>query len=320
MRVIIGMLVLLGSPNIGWSKVIDRIVAVVNDEVVTLSELQEGLRVPMAQLGSISDPIARNNKRKEILRVGLNRIVGRRLVLQEAARRNISVQSRDVDAHIKRVQSRQKWSDLQLQQYLTGQGLTMARFRKEIRTQMLEERVIGAVLGMRIRISESDLLNYYREQSTKSRQDYEVDAAHILKVVRAGATAAEEAAARQEIQEIINRVQAGEDFAALAKRYSQGPRASSGGSLGTIRRGTLNKALEDGIFALKAGEVDGPIRTPFGYHAIKSNGRRALPMPKFETVKGQLRQKLRREKLNTEMERWVAELKLKAFVDIRLAD
>ena len=196
----------------------------------------------------------------------------------------------------------------------------MARFRKEIRTQMLEERVIGAVLGMRIRISDADLLNYYREQSTKNRQDYEVDAAHILKVVRTGATAAEEAAARQEIQEIINRAKAGENFAELAKRYSQGPRASAGGSLGMIRKGTLNKALEDGIFGLKKGEIGGPIRTPFGYHAIKSNGRRALPMAKFETVKGQLRQKLRRERLNDEMKRWVTELKLKAFVDIRLAD
>ena len=120
-RLMIGLLMLALTPSTVCAKIIDRIVAVVNDEVITLSELQEGLRVPMAQLQSIPNPIERNAKRKEILRVGLDRIVGRRLVLQEASRRNIAIQSRDVDAHIKRVQSRQQWSDQQLQQYLQGQ-------------------------------------------------------------------------------------------------------------------------------------------------------------------------------------------------------
>ncbi|MEE2786242.1 MAG: peptidylprolyl isomerase [Myxococcota bacterium] len=302
------------------AKVIDRIVAVVNDEVVTLSELNDGVRVAIAQLQSVADPITRNAKRQEILRQGLDTIVGKKLVIQEAGRRNITVSERDIDNHITTVRERQRWSETQLAQYLQAQGLTVSRFRSEIKTQMLQERVIGAVLGMKTRISDADLLNYYREQMTKRKSENEVEAAHIVKTVRAGASAAEEAAIRQESEEIANRARAGENFAELAKKYSQGPGASNGGSLGKIRRGTLNRALEETIFALKTNEIGGPVRTPYGYHVIKAIAVRPLPQPTFEVAKGELRQRLRRTRLNAEMQRWVEELKQKAFVDIRLEE
>ena len=302
------------------AKVIDKIVAVVNDEVVTLSELNDGVRVAIAQLQSVADPITRDAKRREILRQGLDTIVGKKLVIQEASRRNIAVSDRDIDNHIATVRDRQRWTESQLDQYLTAQGLSRARFRSEIKTQMLQERVIGAVLGMKTRISDADLLNYYREQMTKRKSETEVEAAHIIRTVRAGASPAEEAAVRQETQEIAQRARAGEDFTALAKKYSQGPGAATGGALGVIRRGTLNRALEDTIFSLKMNEIGGPVRTPYGYHVIKAIAIRALPQPSFEASKGRLRQQLRRTRLNAEMQRWVEELKEKAFVDIRLEE
>ncbi len=300
------------------AEIIDRIVAVVDDEIITLSELEETARPLLAQVDQVADPVTRAQLRDRQLRAALDALVGKKLVAQEAARRNLGVSSTDVDAHLERVRGQQGWTEDQLRLYLSSQGLSMAQFRAEVRENLLRQRVIGAVLGSKVRIGETDLQDYYKEKLTRANTEYEVEAAHIVLTVPAQATEAEESAVRQKATELLQRARAGEDFTALAKQYSQGPGAANGGYLGTIRRGSLDGALETTLFEVEPGGVGGPVRTGFGYHIVKAIARKTLPPKPFEEVKGQLQRELHNKRLEDELGKWIDELEKKAFVDLRL--
>lgn len=312
----------IGALSIGASspraEIIDRIVAVVDDEVITASELEEAARPLLAQIGAINDPVTRAQLRDRQLRTALDALVGKTLVAQEAARRNLGVSSADVNAHLERVRAQQGWTEDQLRMYLSGQGLSLAKFREEVRENLLRQRVIGAVLGSKIRIGESDLRDYYKEKLTQANTEFEVEAAHIVLTVPDNATSAEEAAIRQQASELAQRAKAGEEFAGLARQYSQGPGATDGGYLGTLRRGSIDGSIEQAIFALEPGQVGGPVRSPFGYHVLYVIAKKSLPAQAYEEVKAQLQRELHEKRLEEELGKWVEELKKKSFVDIRI--
>lgn len=300
------------------AEIIDRIVAVVDEEIITLSELEETARPLLAQVNQVADPVTRAQLRQRQLRAALDALVGKKLVAQEAARRNLGVDSADVDAHLERVRAQQGWTEDQLRLYLSSQGLTMAEFKAEVRENLLRQRVIGAVLGSKVRIGDTDLKDFYKEKLTRSNTEYEVEAAHIVLTVPPQATEAEESAVRQKATELLQRARSGEDFTALAQQYSQGPGAANGGYLGTIRRGSLDGALESTLFETEPGGVNGPVRTGFGYHVVKAIARKTLPPKPFEEVKGELQRELHNKRLEEELGKWIEELEKKAFVDIRL--
>ncbi|MEE2756509.1 MAG: peptidylprolyl isomerase [Myxococcota bacterium] len=299
------------------ARIVDRIVAVVNEAVITQSELEDSVKVQLARIAQVSDQQTLKAKRKVILERGLKDLIGKKLIAQEAIKRSIKIEDKDVEQHLRRVQNQQGWSEQQMQMYLTSQGMTMSSFKSVVRENLLEQRVIGIVLGSRIRISDRDLEDYYKERRTKISRDFEVDAAHIVFKVATGASANDEAAVRMRAVEIMERAKAGEDFSELAKSHSEGPGAARGGNLGTLRKGNLNPKLEAAIFSISEGQIGGPFRSPFGYHVIKVTKRRQLPPKSFESVKGTLRNELHRKKLSKEMEQWIADLRKKAFIDVR---
>lgn len=312
------ILLCLLCPSLAAARIVDRVVAVVNDEIIADSELAEMMAPFSAKLADIADPVARAQAEEKQRRRVLDELVGQKLVLQEAGRRKLSVAVEEVDDHIQRILSQQSWTKQQLDAYLTAQGLSLSEFRRQVREQLLRQRVVRSAVGARIRITERELQDFYKERITEATANYELEAAHLLLALPADAGADEEAAARRQAEELLRRARAGEDFAALAKQYSTGPGADSGGTLGTVRKGDLDPVLEEALFALDEGEVGGPVRTRFGYHVVRAIRRKALPAPAFEAVEASLRRELTDRRLADELGRWIEELKKKAFIEIRL--
>ncbi len=311
----VGALVLVGAAH---ARMIDRVVALVNDEVVTWSELEEVTGPVLRQIESIPDPLQRDQQREKQLRAGLDELVGQRLVLQEATRRKMSVGVEEVDSYILRVKGQQKWDDPQLDAYVKAQGYSMPDFRAHLKEQILRNKVMRAVLGERVRISDGDVEAYYRDKLTELNSQFELEAAHIVLSIPANASPTDEAAIRQQATELLARAKAGEDFGALAKQYSQGIGAENGGALGAIRRGSLDAAFEDTLFALPDGGVGGPVRTGLGWHVVKAISRQRLPAPSLEEAREKLRQELTDRRMKDEVAQWVEELKKKAFIEVKL--
>jgi parvulin-like peptidyl-prolyl isomerase len=175
------------------ARVVDRVVAVVNEGIITWSELEDVARPILAQVGEVSDPVLREQTRDRQLRRVLDDLVGQKLIMQEAERRGIAVQPEEVDQHIDRIKSRQSWDEDTFATYLQGQGLSLTEFRKQVKDQLLRQNIIRRVLGTRIQVTDRELQDYYKEQSTQQKADFEVESAHIVLKVPKNATAAEDA-------------------------------------------------------------------------------------------------------------------------------
>jgi len=124
------------------ARIIDRVVAVVNDEVIVLSELEDLVRPTLQKLSDIADPVVREQQRDKFLRRGLDELVGQRLVLQQAVTLKVNVRGPEVDEHIDRIKAQRGWDDEQLRMYLTAQGLRKSAFRAQVREQLLRNKVV----------------------------------------------------------------------------------------------------------------------------------------------------------------------------------
>lgn len=245
------------------ARVIDRVIAVVNDEVITLSELED-LLVPWSKtIESIRDPIEKERIKSNQNHILLDELINQRLIAQEAKALRIRATTQEIDDHISRTRNRQGWSDEELRAYLKSQQIDYADYRTKVSDQLVQQKTMRMALGAKMQISDSDLYEYYKEKLTQTGTDFDVEAAQIFLPVDSKATAAEDAAAKQEITEIFARAKAGEDFASLARQYSRAPGAESGGSLGVVSRGSLPE-FESILFTIDEGQIGGPLRSRYG--------------------------------------------------------
>ena len=300
------------------AQVIDRIVAVVNSDVLTLSELERTTAEALRKASSISNPLDRTDARKRVLENGLNQLISDTLIEQEARRRQIVIRDKDVSDRIEGMKTQQRWDDATFTRYLQSQGMTLSGLQETIRKQLLNQRIVGLVLGSRVQVSESELKDYYREKSAQSSTDFELSASHILLKLPTTATTADESAVRYRAEELVQRLKGGETFDALAKKYSEGPAAVNGGKLGLIRKGFLEDVLESAFFGLNPGTISAPVRSSFGYHILLVHSRKALPVASFDDLAPQLTQELQRKRIDTELGQWVGTLRSKSFVEVRL--
>ncbi|RMH44010.1 MAG: peptidylprolyl isomerase [Alphaproteobacteria bacterium] len=149
-----------------------------------------------------------------------------------------------------------------------------------------------------VEIPEADLRAAYDERFANRPPEMEYNASHIL------------VKTREEAEEIIKELEAGADFAELAKEKSTGPSAANGGKLGWFGKGMMVKPFEDAVVALEPGQISGPVETQFGWHVIRLDEVREKPAPTFEEVREQLAAELKQARIDAEVERLTAEAKV----------
>ena len=153
-------------------------------------------------------------------------------------------------------------------------------------------------LAAQMKVDPAEVRQAYEANAKQYTTNEERQASHILIAVKPDATAADKAAAKAKAETILEKVRAKpDDFAALAKEYSQDPgSAPQGGDLGSFARGSMVKPFEDAVFAAKVGDIVGPVETNFGYHIIKVTGITPAHVQTFDEVKGRIEADLRRQK------------------------
>ncbi|SHJ49836.1 peptidylprolyl isomerase [Halodesulfovibrio aestuarii] len=150
-------------------------------------------------------------------------------------------------------------------------------------------------LASTVTVDEAAAEAYYADNQSSFRKEEQADASHILVALDENASDKEVAAATKKIEKVLKLARSGKDFGKLAKKYSEGPSAATGGALGTFSRGQMVKPFEDAVFSMKEGEISEPIRTRFGLHIIKLNKLEKARIPAFEEVKGQIMTKLAKD-------------------------
>ena len=244
----------------------DRIVAVVNEEVVTLYELRMRLEVAINQLKKQGTPLP---ARDVLERQMLERLVMDKVQLQHAKEIGVKVDDVQLEQALQRIATSNKLSLAQLREALQKDGITFAKFREEIRDEMTIARVREREVENKIAISEGEIDNYLADDSAKSggREEYEV--AHILLRTPESASPEQIQRLKAKADQVIERVSKGEDFSQLAASFSDAPDGLQGGNLGFRALERLPAIFSDVVVKLKVGEVAPVLRSPNGFHIVK---------------------------------------------------
>ena len=254
------------------SRPVDRIVAVVNDEVITANELQARTRAAQLQLQrqKIQAPPP------EILeRQVLERMIIDRAQLQMARESGVRVDDATVNAAMSRIAEANNMTIPALRQRLEAEGISFNQFREDVRQDILLNRLREREVDGRLQISENELDNFIADQAGVTADGEEINLAQILLRVPENANAQRLDETRQRADEILSQLKGGADFSRLAATYSNAPEALQGGALGWRAVDRLPTLFLEAIKGVKVGEIAPIVRSPNGFHILKVLGRRS---------------------------------------------
>lgn len=250
---------------------IDRVVAVVNSDVITALEVDARLRSVERQLRRqrIEVPPA-----EELRRQVLERLIMDRALSQAARDRGLRVDDAEVDRALARIAQENRLTPAALRQQIEADGAQFVRFREDVRDEILTSRLREREVDARIQISEADIDAFLAEQRDTPAAPAEYEIGQILLRIPEGASAEQIERQRLRGEEIVKQLQRGSDFARLAAAFSDAPEALSGGSLGARSADRLPQLFVEAVANLRPGEVAPLVRSPNGFHVLKLLGRR----------------------------------------------
>jgi peptidyl-prolyl cis-trans isomerase SurA len=301
------------------AELVDKVAAVVNDDVIALSEVEKRAAPEIAAANQNRDPQQRAELRKRALQGALDQLIAEKLLEKEMDDLGITVTDQEVDLGIEDVRKQNNLEPEQFEQALRGEGYSMKDYREFMRKHLRRLKLVNLKVRNKVKISDKDLRAAYDQWVRMEQSDPEIHARHILVKVEPNAPPAEVAKALEKAKALAAEARKpGVDFAELAKKKSDGPSAPDGGDLGTFRRGVMVPEFDKVAFSLPEGGISEPVRTRFGWHVIKVEERRAVPVKSFEEMKDQLQEKLSREQLEKYTDQYVKELRQQATVEVRI--
>lgn len=309
------------TPAAPQRRVVDRVAGTVNGEVITFRELEQRAGSAYVQAEAMGPGAERDKARGEVLRAAFDQIVSEKLFGSQIKTLGVEVSDAQIDQAIEQVKKSNGFSDdAQFEQALRGEGLDLSAYRKRIARELENFRLLQAAVGEKLKVSEQDLESYYRSHPQEFEGEDELHVRHIFLPLPADAPPAEVARVEAEGKRALQRLKTGEDFAAVARQVSRGPSADDGGDLGWVRRGTVQKALEDAAFALRDGQISELVRVGQGLHVLRVEGRRRGGARTFEQAKEEIRTRLLDEQGESYRRQYVAELRRDALIEIRIPE
>lgn len=286
------------------AEVINRIVAIVDDEPITLQEVrtfgklpgQRGLFMPQGGLAGMSE--------RDILEA----LIMNKLIGKEVEAQGLKAKEADIDNYVERIKVQGNLDDEQFKAALASQGMTMDGYRKQVAGEIERALLVNREIGARVNVTPQDVERYYKEHAADYAKPEQVRVRHIFLPLSPMAPSGEEQEVLDQIEDIRKRALAGEDFATLADNHSRGPGAGQGGDLGYFKKGQMAKEIDEVAFALNPGDLSQPFRTDAGVHLLKveehsTAGQQTLDAEATEEIK----RKLYNDALRQRYERWFQE-------------
>ena len=245
---------------------LDRIVAVINDDVIMRSELVEKISSVAAQMEEQNIPLPPQDiLEKQVL----DRLIMTKLQIQMAQNTGIRVDDETLNRTISNIARENKLSLNEFREILEGDGYGYENFRKEIRNEILISRLQQRQVDNRVIVTEREIENYLSNQEHQGETDIEFHIAHILVAIPEGASTRQVTKAKETAGKVLSELQAGADFSNMAATYSDGQQALDGGDLGWRKAGQVPTLFADFIAVMEVGGLSEIIKSPSGYHIIK---------------------------------------------------
>ncbi len=296
----------------------DRIVAVVNHEAITLSELDEAVENFLGVVARSQPSVKREDIIEEARKASLNKLIDGVLLKQEASRLKIVISDQEINRTMNDMLARKNISFEEFRESLKNEGMTVDDYKKEIRQYLLTRKIVEKTIRYKIAVSDEEIGDYYG----KHRDRYEGKEANRVQqiLIIKPKDADEEAVAvlREKAEAIRARLVEGESFETLAVEYSQGPAAKAGGDLGFLEKGMMYPAVDEEAFRLKKGELGGVVESPIGFHIIKVLDKRGAGVKPIGEVREEIIGRISEEKIEEKFQEWFRKLRERSHIDIRL--
>jgi peptidyl-prolyl cis-trans isomerase SurA len=305
-------------PAAAMSEVVDRIVAVVNDDIITLSELDSSFqpyqkRIDAGYKGPDKDKVIADGHSKI-----LSRMFDNRLIEQRSKKAGIVIKDDEVMDTIKDLLGRKSIPMAEFTKTLEQEGTTLEAYRQDMKEQMTRMRLLRRELKTKTLVSDEEIGEYY----VKHRQEYEgkeaVRIKQILILLPQNASRAMKIKLNADAEMIRKRMVDGESFDMLAVQFSQGPSAATGGDVGFLDKGTMLPEVDDRAFRLSKDEISEVIVSPVGFHIIKVLDRRGAGIKPIDVVREEIKAKLEEEKMEKKYEEWIVDLRKKSHIEIKI--
>ncbi len=315
---IMGGLMLLCMP--ASAEVVDKIIAVVNDEIITLAEFNLAIQ---PYLKNIDDNYKGKDKEAIIHQAKeafLKRLVDNLLIEQEAKKigKSIVIKDEEVMEVVRDLVVKRKSNMEDFKNSLAREGTSLESLKKDIRNQIIRMRLLRWEIKSKVMVSDDEIGAYY----DKNRQDYEGKEAVRLKqiflAIPAGADKKTKAKIKEYAEQLRKRVLLGEQFEMMAAKYSQGPGAAEGGDIGFIEKGTVIAVVESVAFKLPMEQVSDVIESELGFHIIKAVDKKGGGLKPISVVREEIRVKIEDEKLEKKYEEWITSVRKKSFIETRM--
>jgi len=314
----LGIFFLCYGPLSPSEAVVDRIVAVVNQEIITFSEIEKWSR-PFQEEIQTEDRLERRERIQEVFRKILGRIIDEKLIEQEARRSGIKVTSKEIEGAVEEVKQKNKINQEELEKALAAEGLTLEAFKKELERRILRTKFVSSVVKVEQKAGEKELMEFFQKNVNHYRVNESYRTAHILFLILPDATPEQIQGIRKKSQKVLERIKEGADFAKMVMEYSEDTSSrKDGGDLGYFKKGELLPALEKEAMRLQVGEVSGLIRTELGFHILKLLDRKGGEPPPFEEVKEKVQADYYGMEWEKALQQFLSKLKEKSVIEIKL--
>jgi peptidyl-prolyl cis-trans isomerase SurA len=304
---------LLFADNSHANVLLDRVVAVVNKDVITWSELYKSMEADASPKMKELQKDEQRKAFKENEAVFLETLINVRLQLQEAKNAGVRVSDEELQGTIDSIKNKYSMSDDAFSESLKKEGFTLAEYRKRLWEQILISKLVNSQIRNKIVVTDEDLRKFVTENKEvlENTESYSISQILLKRQKDADSSKLEEKAG-----DLLKKIEQGESFSNLAKQYSEDPSANAGGDLGILKKSQLNKNFTDIIDQMKSGDVSKPFWTESGLHIIKLESKTEVKNKDevLEEARNMLNNKIFRERYNA----WIKSLREKSFIEVRL--
>ncbi len=301
-------------PFSALAEVADRVVAIVGTEVITLYDVD---RV-MAQFSTeIAKAKNRDEKFKTVKREVLDRLIDDLLLKQAVMDAKIEVTSDDVARAIKNVLTQNQISIDVLKAELAKKGVSYESYKDDIKRNIERIKFINQQIGSVVKISDADLRDYYQKHMEEFGGKQSAHIAQIVLPFEEGTTKEKAFELKAKGTELVKQARGGTSFAALAKQYSKGPNAETGGDLGIVEPGKLLPEISAALENIKVGQISDPIMSPAGVHIIYLIDRARPTEADFEKMKEQVYNRMYDQRMTEALDQYLSEQRKKTFVQVK---
>ena len=304
----------------GEPKVVEEIVARVNNEIITTSELAKARNAAAEEAqqdcsGKCTPEqlqVAVEDRQKFALRD----LIDQSLLAQRGKDMGLSVEA-EVVKQLDQIRIQNKLKDMdELEKAVTQEGLNWDDFKNNIRNKILTQQVIQREVGSHITIGHEETKKYYEDHKNDFVKPEEV-ALRAIELTTEGKNETQIVDQKKKAEDLLKRINEGEDFAVLAKRFSDGSTAQQGGFLGVYKRGELSKELEDRVFAMKKNELTDVIETKQGFLILQVLERYDAGVQPFEKVENEIMDRLYSERMEPALREYLKTLREQSYVVIK---